>query len=97
MKSGHLKGIDVVLRYETVVNLFFQGYGGDVWDVQPAPQEHPLRRAKNPLGGGNGMVPHMSGTSIDAQERYANGTKSILEKFFKGEAYTPADVIVING
>jgi len=45
-----------------------RGYGGDVWFPQPAPKEHPLRYAQNPWGGGNAMVPHMSGTSIDAQK-----------------------------
>jgi formate dehydrogenase len=45
-----------------------RGYGGDVWFPQPAPKDHPLRYAQNPWGGGNAMVPHMSGTSIDAQK-----------------------------
>jgi formate dehydrogenase len=46
-----------------------RGYGGDVWDTQPAPKDHPLRYAQHPWSGGNAMVPHMSGTSIDAQKR----------------------------
>jgi len=67
-----------------------RGYGGDVWFPQPAPKDHPLRYAQNPWGGGNAMVPHMSGTSIDAQERYANGTKAILDEYFSGrENYRP--------
>jgi len=74
------------------------GYGGDVWFPQPAPKDHPLRTAKNPWGGGNAMVPHMSGTSIDAQERYAAGTKAILESYFSGrEDYRPEDLIVHKG
>lgn len=63
----------------------YLGYSGDVWDVQPAPKDHVWRTAKNPLGGGNGMVPHYSGTTLDAQERYANGTKDILENYLKGK------------
>lgn len=44
------------------------------------------------------MVPHMSGTSIDAQERYAAGTKAILESYFSGKHdYRPEDLIVIDG
>jgi formate dehydrogenase len=44
------------------------------------------------------MVPHMSGTSIDAQERYAAGTKAILESYFSGrEDYKPEDLIVHKG
>jgi formate dehydrogenase len=70
------------------------GYSGDVWDVQPAPRDHVLRTAKNPLGGGNGMVPHYSGTTLDAQARYANGTRSILENYLTGTAQEPQNVIV---
>jgi len=75
-----------------------RGYGGDVWFPQPAPKDHPLRYAKNPWGGGNAMVPHMSGTSIDAQKRYAAGTKAILDSYFSGrEDYRPEDLIVHKG
>jgi formate dehydrogenase len=49
---------------------------------------------KNPLGGGNGMVPHYSGTTLDAQIRYATGTKSILENYFTNKAQDPQNVIV---
>ncbi|KAF8270291.1 NAD-dependent formate dehydrogenase [Lactarius quietus] len=70
------------------------GYAGDVWNVQPAPKDHVWRTAKNPLGGGNGMVPHYSGTTLDAQARYANGTKSILENYLGGKKQDPANVIV---
>ncbi|PMB68843.1 Formate dehydrogenase [Beauveria bassiana] len=74
------------------------GYGGDVWFPQPAPKDHPLRTAKNPFGGGNAMVPHMSGTSLDAQKRYADGTKAILTSYFSGKHdYRPEDLIVHKG
>ncbi|KND93920.1 putative formate dehydrogenase, partial [Tolypocladium ophioglossoides CBS 100239] len=74
------------------------GYGGDVWFPQPAPRDHPLRTAKNPFGGGNAMVPHMSGTSLDAQKRYADGTKAILQSYLSGKHdYRPEDLIVHNG
>jgi formate dehydrogenase len=75
-----------------------KGYGGDVWFPQPAPKDHPLRYAKNAWGGGNAMVPHMSGTSLDAQARYAAGTKSILDSYFSGRFdYKPEDLIVHGG
>ena len=61
------------------------GYGGDVWFPQPAPDDHPLRYAYNPSGAGNAMTPHMSGTSVDAQIRYANGTKDIIETYLNGD------------
>ncbi|CCM00499.1 uncharacterized protein FIBRA_02533 [Fibroporia radiculosa] len=70
------------------------GYGGDVWNVQPAPKDHVWRTMKNSLGAGNGMVPHYSGTTLDAQARYAAGTRSILENYFKGQAQNPANIIV---
>ena len=44
------------------------------------------------------MVPHMSGTSLDAQKRYAAGTKAILDSYFSGrEDYNPQDLIVHKG
>jgi len=43
------------------------------------------------------MVPHMSGTTLDAQARYAAGVRNILERYFTGKEQTPSDVIVING
>jgi len=70
------------------------GYAGDVWNVQPAPKDHPWRTVKNPLGGGNGMVPHYSGTTLDAQARYAAGTKSILENYFDNKPQDPGNVII---
>ncbi|KAI0067821.1 NAD-dependent formate dehydrogenase [Artomyces pyxidatus] len=71
-----------------------RGYAGDVWNVQPAPKNHPWRHMKNPLGGGNGMTPHYSGTTLDAQIRYAEGTKTILQNYFEGKPQEPGNVIV---
>jgi formate dehydrogenase len=50
------------------------GYAGDVWFPQPAPSNHPWRNMPH-----NGMTPHMSGSSLSAQARYAAGTREILE------------------
>lgn len=52
---------------------------------------------KNPLGGGNGMVAHYSGTTLDAQARYANGSKDILERWLNGKEQDPQNIIVANG
>ncbi|KAJ3477905.1 hypothetical protein NLI96_g10147 [Meripilus lineatus] len=71
-----------------------RGYAGDVWDVQPSPKDHIWRTMKNPLGGGNGMVPHYSGTTLDAQERYAKGTRQIIENYLQNKPQEPANVIV---
>ncbi|KAG6842132.1 hypothetical protein C0991_001625 [Blastosporella zonata] len=70
------------------------GYSGDVWNVQPAPKDHVWRTVKNPLGGGNGMVPHYSGTTLDAQARYAAGTKSILENYLENKPQEAQNIIV---
>ncbi|CAR29908.1 hypothetical protein ZYGR_0AD05980 [Zygosaccharomyces rouxii] len=75
-----------------------RGYGGDVWDKQPAPKDHPWRSMDNRDHTGNAMTVHISGTSLDAQERYALGVKSILESYFsKKFDYRPQDVIVKDG
>jgi formate dehydrogenase len=67
---------------------------GDVWNVQPAPKDHVWRTMKNPLKGGNGMVPHYSGTTLDAQARYAAGVKSILDNYLNGKPQEPQNIIV---
>lgn len=43
------------------------------------------------------MVPHMSGTTLDAQYRYATGAQEILRRWFAGEKQEPANLIVENG
>src|ERR1035437_6115222 len=44
------------------------GYAGDVWAPQPAPADHPWRTMPH-----HGMTPHISGTTLSAQARYAAG------------------------
>ncbi len=40
----------------------------------------------------------MSGTSLDAQKRYADGVKRILDSYLSGrEDYNPQDLIVHQG
>lgn len=77
------------------------GYGGDVSFPQPAPADHPWRTMRNvwnpELGGGNAMTPHISGTSLDAQKRYAAGTKDILDNIWSGKPQLAKDIIVENG
>eukprot|EP00913_Durusdinium_trenchii_P007850 g7368.t1 len=50
------------------------GYAGDVWFPQPAPNDHPWRSMPN-----NAMTPHVSGTSLSAQARYAAGEYLIVQ------------------
>lgn len=68
------------------------GYAGDVWFPQPAPNDHPWRTMPN-----EGMTPHMSGTSLSAQARYAAGTREILECFFEGRPIRDEYLIVQGG
>jgi formate dehydrogenase len=68
------------------------GYAGDVWYPQPPPADHPWRTMPN-----NAMTPHVSGTTLSAQARYAAGTREILEAFFAGESIRPEYLIVEGG
>jgi formate dehydrogenase len=68
------------------------GYGGDVWFPQPAPADHPWRSMPN-----NAMVPHMSGTSLSGQNRYAAGTREILECWLEGRPIRNEYLIVQDG
>jgi formate dehydrogenase len=68
------------------------GYAGDVWFPQPAPKDHPWRSMPH-----HGMTPHISGTSLSAQARYAAGTREILESFFDGRPIREEYLIVEGG
>ena len=52
-------------------------YAGDVWFPQPAAADHPWRTMPH-----HGMTPHISGSSLSAQARYAAGVREILECWF---------------
>ncbi len=68
------------------------GYAGDVWFPQPAPADHPWRTMPH-----HGMTPHISGTSLSAQARYAAGTREILECFFESRPIRDEYLIVDGG
>ena len=68
------------------------GYAGDVWFPQPAPPEHPWRTMPH-----EGMTPHISGSSLSAQARYAAGTREILECFLDGRPIREEYLIVHEG
>jgi len=68
------------------------GYAGDVWFPQPAPRDHPWRTMPH-----EGMTPHISGTSLSAQARYAAGTREILECLFEGRPIRDEYLIVQGG
>ena len=68
------------------------GYAGDVWYPQPPPADHPWRTMPN-----EAMTPHVSGTSLSAQTRYAAGTREILEDFLGERALRDEYLIVAGG
>lgn len=68
------------------------GYAGDVWYPQPAPADHPWRTMPY-----EGMTPHISGSSLSAQARYAAGTREILECYFSGRPIREEYLIVKGG
>jgi len=68
------------------------GYAGDVWYPQPPPADHPWRSMPH-----NAMTPHVSGTTLSAQARYAAGTREILEDFFTDKPIRDEYLIVAGG
>ncbi|MEU4197216.1 NAD-dependent formate dehydrogenase [Kribbella sp. NPDC026611] len=68
------------------------GYAGDVWYPQPAPADHPWRTMPH-----HGMTPHISGSSLSAQARYAAGTREILESWLAGTPIREEYLIVDGG
>src|SRR6202047_2989217 len=68
------------------------GFAGDVWFPQPAPKDHPWRTMPH-----HGMTPHISGTSLSAQARYAAGTREILECWFEDRPIRDEYLIVDKG
>jgi formate dehydrogenase len=67
------------------------GYAGDVWFPQPAPEDHPWRTMPH-----HGMTPHISGSSLSAQTRYAAGTREILECWF-GSRPIREEYLIVDG
>jgi formate dehydrogenase len=68
------------------------GYAGDVWFPQPPPKDHPWRTMPH-----HGMTPHVSGTTLSAQARYAAGVREILECWFAGRPIRDEYLIVDGG
>jgi len=68
------------------------GYAGDVWYPQPAAKDHPWRKMPN-----HAMTPHYSGTTLDAQARYAAGVREILENYLANKPQREEYLIVDKG
>jgi len=87
---GKLVDRDALVR--AVESGHIAGYAGDVWFPQPAPKDHPWRTMPN-----HAMTPHISGTSLSAQTRYAAGTREILECYFEGRPIRNEYLVVQGG
>jgi len=87
---GKICDRDAVVRALTSGQL--AGYAGDVWFPQPAPRDHPWRSMPH-----HGMTPHVSGTSLSAQARYAAGVREILECYFDERPIREEYLIVEGG
>lgn len=68
------------------------GYAGDVWFPQPPPKDHPWRTMPH-----HGMTPHVAGTTLSAQTRYAEGVREILECFLGNKKIRDEYLIVDQG
>ena len=67
------------------------GYAGDVRYPQPAPPDHPWRHMPN-----HAMTPHVSGTTLEAQKRYADGVRDCLERFLENRSIE-RDYLIVEG
>jgi formate dehydrogenase len=67
------------------------GYAGDVWYPQPPPPDHPWRTMPY-----EAMTPHVSGSTLSAQARYAAGTREILESWLDGRPIRQ-DYLIVDG
>lgn len=68
------------------------GYAGDVWFPQPPAKDHPWRSMPH-----HALTPHISGTSLSAQTRYAAGVREILECYFEDRPIRDEYLIVQGG
>ncbi|HUK20042.1 MAG TPA: NAD-dependent formate dehydrogenase [Gemmatimonadales bacterium] len=87
---GKICDRDAIVR--ALENGQLAGYAGDVWFPQPPPKDHPWRTMPH-----HGMTPHVSGTSLSAQTRYAAGTREILECWFDGRPIREEYLVVSGG
>lgn len=87
---GKLVDRDALVR--AVESGHIAGYAGDVWFPQPAPTDHPWRTMPY-----QAMTPHISGTSLSAQTRYAAGVREILECYFEGRPIRNEYLVVQGG
>ena len=72
-----------------LVNNKLAGYGGDAWDEIPAAIDHPWRGMPN-----SAMTADMSGASLPAQARVAEGIKTVLTSWLDNSS-VPSDNLIV--
>ena len=87
---GKICDRDAIVR--ALENGQLAGYAGDVWFPQPPAKDHPWRYMPH-----HGMTPHISGSSLSAQARYAAGTREILECWLENRPIREEYLIVHDG
>jgi formate dehydrogenase len=86
------KIVDTTALVEALEVGHLAGYAGDVWYPQPAAKDHPWRSMPN-----HAMVPHYSGTTLEAQARYSNGIRDCLSRFLENRPLEQQYLIVDDG
>jgi formate dehydrogenase len=84
--------VDTDALVEVLRSGHLAGYAGDVWYPQPAPKDHPWRSMPH-----HAMTPHVSGTSLEAQKRYADGIQDCVLRFLEGKPLDRDYLIVDHG
>jgi len=77
---------------QAVKSNHIEGYAGDVWYPQPAAKDHPWRSMPR-----HALTPHYSGTTLDAQARYAAGVREILGNWLNNRPQREEYLIVDKG
>ncbi len=87
---GKICDRDAIVR--AVESGHLAGYAGDVWFPQPPQKNHPWRTMPH-----HGMTPHIAGTSLSAQARYAAGVREILECWLEHKPIRNEYLIIDHG
>ena len=66
--------------------------GHELVSTTPAPSDHPWHNMPR-----HAMTPHVSGTTLEAQRRYAAGVRDSLMNFLEGEPIRDDYVMVSDG
>lgn len=92
VNTARARIVDTAALVEVLRSGHLAGYAGDVWYPQPAPRDHPWRTMPH-----HAMTTHVSGTSLEAQRRYAEGIQDCLARFFDGKPLERENLIVDGG